>query len=71
MRGHGAVVVGDSLAQAVGRSYYLQMNAKLQARAMALGGEVTYLNAGEAVKADELGDYERPWELWKRKALGK
>jgi ribulose-5-phosphate 4-epimerase/fuculose-1-phosphate aldolase len=28
-RGHGAVVVGDSLPQAVGRSYYLQKDAKL------------------------------------------
>lgn len=52
MRGHGAVVVGDSLAQAVGRGYYLQMNAKLQAQAMALEGEVFYLNAGEAAKAE-------------------
>lgn len=33
MRGHGAVVVGDSLPQAVGRNYYLQMGAKLQAQA--------------------------------------
>jgi ribulose-5-phosphate 4-epimerase/fuculose-1-phosphate aldolase len=71
MRGHGAVVVGDSLAQAVGRSYYLMMNAKLQAQAMALGGDVTYLNAGEAARTEEFGGYERAWDLWKQKAIGK
>jgi HCOMODA/2-hydroxy-3-carboxy-muconic semialdehyde decarboxylase len=71
MRGHGAVVVGDSLAQAVGRSYYLQVNAKLQAQAMALGTDVTYLNDAEAARAEGFGGYERAWELWKRKATGK
>ncbi len=71
MRGHGAVVVGDSLPQVVGRSYYLQMDAKLQAQAMALGGDITYLDAGEAAKAEGYGGYERAWELWKRKAMGR
>ena len=71
MRGHGAVVVGDSLPQVVGRSYYLQMNAKLQAQAMALGGEVNYLDAEEAHKTDGFGGYERAWDLWKRKAMAK
>lgn len=70
MRGHGAVVVGDSLPQVVGRSYYLQMNAKLQAQAISLGGEVTYLDAEEAHKTGS-NDYERAWDLWKRKAMGK
>jgi ribulose-5-phosphate 4-epimerase/fuculose-1-phosphate aldolase len=69
MRGHGAVVVGDSVAQAVGRSYYLQMNAKLQAQAMALGGEIRYLDEGEAAKTAAFGGYERAWDLWKRKAI--
>jgi ribulose-5-phosphate 4-epimerase/fuculose-1-phosphate aldolase len=71
MRGHGAVVVGETIGQVVGRSYYLQMNARLQAQAMGLGGEVTYLSAGEAAKAEGFGGYERAWELWKRKALGR
>ncbi len=71
MRGHGAVVVGDSVAQAVGRSYYLQMDAKLQAQAASLGGDVQYLNQAEASKAEGFGGYERSWELWKRKAIGK
>jgi len=71
MRGHGCVVVGDSLSQVVGRSYYLQMNAKLQAQAMALGGEVKYLDPAEARKTEGFGGYDRAWELWKKKALGK
>jgi HCOMODA/2-hydroxy-3-carboxy-muconic semialdehyde decarboxylase len=71
MRGHGAVVVGDSLSQVVGRSYYLAMNAKLQAQAMALGGEITYLDSGEAAKTEEFGGYERAWDLWKQRVTGK
>ena len=38
MRGHGAVVVGASLPVVVFRSVYTEMNARLQAQAMALGG---------------------------------
>ena len=71
MRGHGAVVVGDSLMQAVGRSVYLQMNARLQAQAVGLGGEVTYLSAEEVRKVETGPGYERAWQLWKMKAAGK
>ena len=71
MRGHGAVVVGTTISEAVARSYYLQMNAKLQAQAMALGGEVTYLNEGEAGKLNAPVWYDRAWELWKRKAMAR
>ena len=72
MRGHGAVVVGASLPIAVFRSVYTEMNAKLQAQAMALGGPVTYLDADEAKKAElNVGaTISRPWELWKARALG-
>jgi ribulose-5-phosphate 4-epimerase/fuculose-1-phosphate aldolase len=70
MRGHGAVVVGDSLPQVVGRSYFLQMDARMQAQTMALGGEITYLDAEEAHKTGS-NDYGRAWQLWKRKAMGK
>jgi ribulose-5-phosphate 4-epimerase/fuculose-1-phosphate aldolase len=73
MRGHGAVVVGDSLPRAVFRSVYTEMNARLQAQAMALGGPVTYLDDEEARRAEASvgGTTVRPWELWKRKALAK
>jgi HCOMODA/2-hydroxy-3-carboxy-muconic semialdehyde decarboxylase len=73
MRGHGAVVVGPSLPQAVFRSVYLELNARLQAQAMALGGPVTYLDPEEARRAaGSVGaTVPRPWELWKKKALAK
>jgi ribulose-5-phosphate 4-epimerase/fuculose-1-phosphate aldolase len=70
MRGHGAVVVSSSLAGVVGRSIYLQLNAHLQAQAIALGGPVTYLDPEEGRRADP-GGYQRAWELWKRKAMAK
>jgi HCOMODA/2-hydroxy-3-carboxy-muconic semialdehyde decarboxylase len=69
MRGHGAAVVGRSLPTVVGRSVYLEMNAKLQAQAMTLGGKVTYLDPEEARQAAVIVEtYARAWELWKRKA---
>ncbi len=72
MRGHGVVVVGTSLPIAVGRSIYLELNAKLQTQAMALGGTVTYLDPQEARRVLTTGEnsgYQRAWELWKRKAV--
>ena len=71
MRGHGAVVVGDSVPVAVARSVYLQMNARLQAQAIALGGEIIYLDPEEVRKLGPLGGYDRAWHLWKRKAVGR
>jgi len=71
MRGHGAVVVGDSVPVAVARSVYLQMDARLQAQAIALGGEITYLDPEEVRKLGPLGGYDRAWQLWKRKAVGR
>jgi HCOMODA/2-hydroxy-3-carboxy-muconic semialdehyde decarboxylase len=73
MRGHGAVAVGPSLAHAVFRSVYTEMNARLQSQAMALGGPITYLDPEEARKAEAAidGTLARPWELWRRKALAR
>ena len=73
MRGHGNVVVGDSLQQVVFRAIYTEINAKLQAEAMRLSqGEVAFLNTEEAAKATTTNNavLSRPWELWKRQALG-
>ena len=72
MRGHGVVVVGPSIPIAVGRSIYLDVNARIQTQAMALGGgKVTYLDPQESQKIMDAGEnrgYERAWELWKSKA---
>jgi HCOMODA/2-hydroxy-3-carboxy-muconic semialdehyde decarboxylase len=67
MRGHGAVVTGATLAEAVGRCVYLDLSARVQAQAIALGGTVTYLDPQEARQSVADG-YQRAWELWKRKA---
>ena len=67
MRGHGAVIVGSSLRQAVGRSIYLQLNAQLQMEAIMLSGKVEYLSPEESKKSGAPDDYQRAWALWKRK----
>ncbi len=73
MRGHGNVVVGASLPQVVFRGVYTEVNARLQAQAMALSANVTYLDPEEARKAEDsiAPTLPRPWELWKRKAVAK
>ncbi|HEV8306668.1 MAG TPA: class II aldolase/adducin family protein [Methylomirabilota bacterium] len=72
MRGHGAVVTGTSLPHAVGRAIYMELNARLQAQAIALGGDVTYLAGEEARQAEAtIGSFERAWELWKRRVAAR
>lgn len=74
MRGHGVAVVGPTIRHVVGRAIYLEINARVEAQAISLGGNVTYLDPQEAqkvVEAGENGGYERPWPLWKAKAMGK
>jgi ribulose-5-phosphate 4-epimerase/fuculose-1-phosphate aldolase len=69
MRGHGDVTVGGAVKVAVFRAYYTDVNARLQAQAIGLGGEVTYLSAEEGAKADavNLAVIDRVWDLWKRR----
>jgi len=65
LRGHGAVIAATSLHLVVGKSYYLNLNARLQFQAMQLGGgAVTYLDPEEAKKA-ATNDFERSWDFWK------
>jgi ribulose-5-phosphate 4-epimerase/fuculose-1-phosphate aldolase len=73
MRGHGAVIVGHDIQQAVFRSVYTEVNARLQAQAMTLGSKVIYLDADEAKKAEESsnGILGRAWELWLKKVKEK
>ncbi len=71
LRGHGSVVVGPTLPLAVGRSIYMEINAKLQIQAMALPGGLTYLDPEEVRKVEARQDYARSWDLWRRKALAK
>ena len=71
MRGHGDVTVGPTVKMAVFRAYYTDVNAKLQAQALALGGEPNYLTPGEGVKADQtnFAVMDRIWNLWRMKVL--
>ena len=70
MRGHGGVVVAATLPQVVGRGVYLQINAKLQAEAMALGRPIKYLEPDEDPGGPPVTSYGRNWEIWKQEAAG-
>jgi len=67
MRGHGDVTIGPSVKVAVFRAYYTDVDARLQAQALSLGGEVNYLTPEEGAKADavNLVVLDRVWNLWK------
>ena len=67
MRGHGFCAVGGSVQVAVFRAVYTQTDATLQQQAIALGGDVTYLDDVEAKQADATNRsvIARPWALWK------
>jgi HCOMODA/2-hydroxy-3-carboxy-muconic semialdehyde decarboxylase len=72
LRGHGAVVVGESLHVVAGRSYFMVVNAKVQQQAMQMsGGKVNYLEAEEARKSGTQDGFERAWQLWKQELAGK
>jgi HCOMODA/2-hydroxy-3-carboxy-muconic semialdehyde decarboxylase len=68
MRGHGAVVTASSIPNVVGRSIYLDINARAQMQAIALGGKVTYVDVEEAkLRLADPNEYARAWDLWKKK----
>ena len=73
MRGHGMTVIGDSVQEAVFRAIYTEMNARLQLQAMQLEGPLEFLSdaEGRGSTAANRGTLERPWELWKKKALAR
>ena len=71
MRGHGAVVVGENIGRAVGRSIYLEQSARLQMQALALSSKVAYLDKSEVKASVPLQDYKRAWPMWREKALAK
>ena len=70
MRGHGMVAVGYSLPSAIGRSVYLDVNAQIQSRAIALGGKVTH-NRPLAEASIANNPFDREWEAWRKKALAR
>jgi ribulose-5-phosphate 4-epimerase/fuculose-1-phosphate aldolase len=72
MRGHGVTTTGPTLHEAVFRGVYVDVNARLQLQAIALGA-VNYLTEAEsrAAAATNAGQIGRAWELWKMKVAGK
>jgi ribulose-5-phosphate 4-epimerase/fuculose-1-phosphate aldolase len=68
MRGHGMTVIGDSVPEAVFRSIYTEMNARLQLQATQLEGPIEFLSdeEGRRSSASNRGTLERRWELWKK-----
>jgi len=73
MRGHGMTVVGASVREAVFRAVYTEMNARLQLQATQLEGPIEFLSDEEGKRSTtaNAGTLERPWEVWKKKALGR
>ena len=65
MRGHGMTVAGTTLHQSVFRAVYAEVNARVQAAAMALG-PITILTDEEASAADaaNTGQIDRAYALW-------
>jgi HCOMODA/2-hydroxy-3-carboxy-muconic semialdehyde decarboxylase len=72
MRGHGSVAAAQSVRHVVFRAIYTEVNARMESEALRLG-EPTFLNDGEAEAAMTTNDalVNRPWELWKRRAMGR
>lgn len=68
MRGHGSVIAGRSLRDAVFTTFYLRLNAEVLIKAMSMGKEVIYLSPGEIDKSGELHSQPlsqgRAWEDW-------
>ena len=77
MRGHGVVVVGPSIPEAVSRGIFLDVNARVQLQAIALGGTVTSLSGADvppprgAQPAQPAAGYPRSWPFWKQRAMGR
>ena len=68
MRGHGNVVVGSSIKQAVVYAAYVDINARMQTQALLLSRDIVTMNQPELFRPDEF-DINRPWEHFKQKTL--
>ena len=74
MRGHGSTTVGESLQRAVGRSVYLEMNARMQFQAMMIAGpkgKVNYMDAKEVAANVSWQNYDRSWNLWRTRWIAR
>jgi HCOMODA/2-hydroxy-3-carboxy-muconic semialdehyde decarboxylase len=71
IRGHGDVVTARSIRAVVLHAVYTDLDARLEAEALQLGGSITYLNEVEAARTAEVNDQQvdRSWDIWKSEAL--
>jgi ribulose-5-phosphate 4-epimerase/fuculose-1-phosphate aldolase len=72
LRGHGSVAAAQSVRHVVFRAVYTEVNARMESEALRLG-DPTFLNDDEAAAAMTTNDglVDRPWELWRRRAMGR
>jgi HCOMODA/2-hydroxy-3-carboxy-muconic semialdehyde decarboxylase len=72
MRGHDSVAAAQSVKHVVFRAIYTEVNARTEIQALAIGKPM-FLNDKEAAAATKTSDslVERPWALWKQKAMPK
>ena len=68
MRGHGSVVAGKTVQDAIFITFYLRLNAEVLIKAMSMGRTITYLSPGEIDRSGELHSQAmaqgRAWEDW-------
>ena len=72
MRGHGSTVVGETIQRAVGRSIYLDVNARMQMQAIALAADdrpIVFMDEAEVAANVSWQNYDRAWDLWKRRVM--
>ena len=70
LRGHGAVVVGETVRQCVRHAIIAEANARQQIEATILG-PVRFLTESEIAYARRMKpkDADRAWHHWKRQAI--
>ncbi len=70
LKGHGIALTGPSLPDLVVRAYNLRTNARIQQQAIALRGQVAYLEGQAASPTPEAttagSGSNRSWEYWKQ-----
>jgi HCOMODA/2-hydroxy-3-carboxy-muconic semialdehyde decarboxylase len=71
MRGHGCVVAGGNIKQAVLNAIYFKVNASLVLQSMQIGDDITYLSEGELELTRKIAYADnalaRMWDYWSRR----
>jgi ribulose-5-phosphate 4-epimerase/fuculose-1-phosphate aldolase len=68
MRGHGNVVVGNSVKQATVYAAYTDLNAQIQTASLTLGADIITMDEKELFDPHEF-DINRPWEHFRQKLI--